>query len=69
MCPNCGAALPSFETDRCPECLLWQPPDRDKAHYAWQKHRATVGILLVVLPLIVFLIVPLVIRETFAPEL
>ena len=68
MCPNCGAALQSFATDRCPECLLWQPPDRDKPHYAWQRHRATVGILLVVLPLIVFLIVPLVIRETFAPS-
>lgn len=67
MCPNCGAALQSFETDRCPECLLWQPPDRDKPRYVWQRYRATLGILLVVLPLFAFLLVPLVIRETFAP--
>lgn len=66
-CPNCGAALPSFETDRCPSCLLWQPPDPDKPQHVWHRYRTTLGILLIVLPVFVFLLAPLLIRETFAP--
>lgn len=67
VCPNCGAGLPSFETDRCPSCLLWQPPDRDKPQYVWQRYRLLLGVSLIVLPLFVFLLAPLVVRETFAP--
>jgi len=67
MCPNCGRALPSFETDRCPECLLWQPPGRDKPRYVWQRYRLTLGLLMMVLPVFAWLLVPLVIRETFSP--
>ncbi|MFQ5495717.1 MAG: hypothetical protein ACE5EX_10095 [Phycisphaerae bacterium] len=45
-CPNCREALESFEVDRCPNCMLWQPPDRGRPSYRWRRHRLTLGLLL-----------------------
>ncbi len=67
VCPNCREPLENFEVDRCPHCLLWQPPDRDAPTIQWRKRQAILGGLLIVLPAILLLLLPIVIEAIFAP--
>lgn len=67
VCPNCRKPLSGFDVDRCPHCLLWQPPDRDVAKPRWRVGRALTGVALLILPLFAYLLVPLVLDRTFAP--
>lgn len=67
VCPNCLEPLDSFEVDRCPHCLLWQPPDRDAPTIQWRKRQAILGGLLIVLPAILLLLLSIVIEAIFAP--
>jgi hypothetical protein len=49
-CPNCRTLLDDLEVERCPNCLLWQPPDRRHPGYRWRISRLLIGLLLIVGP-------------------
>lgn len=67
VCPNCREPLESFEVDRCPYCLLWQPPDRDVPTVCWRKRQAILGGLLIGVPAVLYLLLPIVVEAIFAP--
>ena len=68
VCPNCREPLESLEVDRCPNCMLWQPPEQDAPTHRWRRQQVRIGLLLVVLPPLLGLLLPIVIERTLAPE-
>jgi hypothetical protein len=50
LCPNCGTLLDDFSVERCPHCLLWQPPDRPHRRHRWRTGRLYIGLSLIIGP-------------------
>lgn len=56
MCPNCRERLESVTVERCPHCLLWQPPEVSQPTRRWNWGRVALGLLTVILPLCAWLL-------------
>ncbi|MFH1417549.1 MAG: hypothetical protein ABII12_04585 [Planctomycetota bacterium] len=57
ICPTCKQRLEDFSVERCPHCLLWQPPDRGRPTHRWQIDRLLLGLALILLPTFAWLLV------------
>ena len=56
VCPNCRERLENITVERCPHCLLWQPPEVSQPTRRWNWGRVTLGLLAAILPLCVWLL-------------